>query len=262
MHGRGQTLNKAAVNGETYVIDKESQDEGMEQEMDIGPSQQEIQIMHDQKLNMYDGTSQDNEDAKSQDNDKGLDHQKVHTQDTVPHQFLTQPRNVEQIRNIKKAANREQRIGQDSLYNVIALAATEKHFVRKITVHPDLEIVVGAPAIVEEVRSLLRTNRDDVVFSYDTTFSMGEYYVSPLVTKLVQFVEEPVIPVLFNVHERKMTTSHTEIFKTLAELYGRLNSIPILLDMERAIANAVKGQCHQLITTLSQLLSLYHEDSS
>jgi len=39
--------------------------------------------------------------------------------------------------------------------------------------------------------------------SYDTTFNVGEYYLSTLVVKLPIFEEEPSFPVAFGLDERK-----------------------------------------------------------
>ncbi len=59
---------------------------------------------------------------------------------------------------------------------------------------------------IEECKNVIRDA--DQVLSYDTTFCLGEFYVSPLLFHHTEFIEKPVMPVLFLVHETKCQFSH------------------------------------------------------
>ena len=59
---------------------------------------------------------------------------------------------------------------------------------------------------------MLNNLRDeDLLSSYDTTFNLGEFYVSPLVFKHVVFEAYPLVAGLFLIHE-KNSGKHVEIF--------------------------------------------------
>ena len=81
------------------------------------------------------------------------------------------------------------------------------------------------------------------ILSYDTTFSMGDFYVSPLLFKHCCFIQKPIIPALFLIHERKLQDHHQAVFKVLRErMKGKLNQVPIAIDMEQGIKGAIETE--------------------
>ncbi len=52
--------------------------------------------------------------------------------------------------------------------------------------------------------------------SYDTTFQLGDFYVSTLLFKNVLFQKSPVMPALFMIHEKKLKSCHEELMKVAA----------------------------------------------
>ena len=104
-----------------------------------------------------------------------------------------------------------------------------------------LLLYVGALA---NFKNLL--DRDDLPpqwLSYDTTFNMGDFYLSVLVYRETEFESTPVIPLLYLIHERKWESVHDFFFKRLTELVPELNSqkrILIATDEEKAIVAAAK----------------------
>ena len=58
----------------------------------------------------------------------------------------------------------------------------------------------------------------------------------------MDFVQEPVMPLMFLLHERKLTAHHSCLFKHLRDQCGHLNNVPILIDMEPGIRNAISEQ--------------------
>ena len=82
------------------------------------------------------------------------------------------------------------------------------------------------------------------ILSYDTTFQLGDFYVSSLLFRHSLFSEHPCIPATFLLHERKLTETHIELFKETIKQIPSLKkaSIPIVTDRERSILNAIKKE--------------------
>jgi hypothetical protein len=56
-------------------------------------------------------------------------------------------------------------------------------YIHEVTVFPDLTAVIALPEMISLVNQLLDVTTADVpfIFFYDTTFKLGDFYVSPLV---------------------------------------------------------------------------------
>jgi hypothetical protein len=77
-------------------------------------------------------------------------------------------------------------------------------FVWTISSFPDLVVTCGLQFMCEIVQK-----SSVILMSYDTTFNLGDFYVSVLVAQIGSFVQQPVIPVAFVIHERKFQSVHT-----------------------------------------------------
>ncbi len=83
------------------------------------------------------------------------------------------------------------------------------------------------------------------LFSYDTTFELGDIYVSVLLMRHVLFNGAPVIPVAFLLHERKLASAHGEFMKFISSGFPTLSQsdhpiqFPIVTDEEKAICSAI-----------------------
>ena len=78
--------------------------------------------------------------------------------------------------------------------------------------------------------------------SYDTTFEMGDFYVSVLTYRQNEFKETPVIPLMFIFHMERIEYVHSFFFSRVAELFPEIaesKRIIIVTDDEKAITNAV-----------------------
>ena len=157
------------------------------------------------------------------------------------HPLLALPRNVDQIRYLRKKSEANKSLCHDEIYNLHQLAYEEDGFIREIVTYPDSICVVGSTFMVNEVKKLIKER--DIVLSYDTTFSVGQCYISPLLFKHTDFIEDPVVAVLFLIHERKLTSSHTCLFRELHTMFRHdLDDIPILIHMEPGIINAIQQE--------------------
>ena len=98
--------------------------------------------------------------------------------------------------------------------------------------------------MIEDFKKIL--GRDDLptlCLSYDTTFEMGDFYISVLTYRQTEFEETPVVPLLFMIHEQKVEAVHDFFFKRLTELIPELclaNHVVIVSDEETSIVNSIK----------------------
>ena len=108
----------------------------------------------------------------------------------------------------------QQRMSRNSLYNVHAMVVDLPEFVQKIETHPDLLCICCHKEFMEEFdRVLTLVSVSPQLLSYGTTFN-----VSVLNFHHTLFIECPVVPVAFLIHERKFHECHKTFFKQCAVL--------------------------------------------
>ncbi|XP_065896214.1 uncharacterized protein [Dysidea avara] len=157
-----------------------------------------------------------------------------------------QLRNRRQVVNHKALECQKLRLSHDELYNIHEIAYDLDGFIAKIITYPDLVVVCSHPKMLAEMRNLIRIgNTHGQLFSYDTTFEMGNFYVSALLMRHVLFYGSPVMPIAFLLHERKLETSHAELMKFIASEFSTLGQVghrdkfPLVADDEKAICLAI-----------------------
>lgn len=95
-------------------------------------------------------------------------------------------------------------------------------------------------------RSFLGNGSHPPIFlTYDTTFKLGDFYVSVLTFRHPEFSERPVIPLMYMIHDRKWKSVHHFFFKKLRKYAPELKSekmkgrIVIASDDESAIVSGI-----------------------
>ena len=154
------------------------------------------------------------------------------------------PRNIKQLRNLRHKHLNQMRISHDTLYNIHEIAYDTPGFIWKITTFPDLLCICGLKEILDEFNRVLLIDSKAQLLSYDTTFQLGDFYVSPFIFRHSLFEENPCIPAMFLVHERKFTETHEEMFHECCRRISSLKNtkFPIVTDKEKSIVNAIKRQ--------------------
>ena len=152
------------------------------------------------------------------------------------------PRNVKQIQNIKATTVTAKRLSRDAIMNTHELAYEENGFIWHITTYPDVVIVCGLKEVLDILTETISWNRSGILLSYDTTFCLGEFYVSPRLFRCSVFEEKPVIPAMFLFHERKFQSVHEVLFSIFIEKVKRTAGLPIVVDMEQGIVGAIHGK--------------------
>ncbi|VDI35357.1 Hypothetical predicted protein [Mytilus galloprovincialis] len=160
------------------------------------------------------------------------------------HQGILNVRNVKQVENIVRKVNEDKRISKDDVYNLVLLAYHLEGFIHEVTVFPDLTSIIALSDMISIVNQLLDVNTTDYipfVFFYDTTFKLGDFYVSPLVFRNIIFENEPIMPVAFLIHARKKEKVHSKFFDFVASLFPKLNkkAIPFVTNREPGLVNAI-----------------------
>ena len=125
-------------------------------------------------------------------------------------QGVANPRNTKQVKNVQSKTRAESRLGRDDIYNLVLLANHLDGFVKHITVYPDLVAIFSLPEILQQFNQLLEVKSYEQIFlSYDTTFNLGDCYVSAVVFKNVLFKESP-----FNLWLLLFTIGNLALFMT------------------------------------------------
>lgn len=159
------------------------------------------------------------------------------------------PRNAEQARNVKRRLVKTKRISQDEIYNTLQLAFHLDNYVQQLLIFPDLQCFVANKELLTELNRILQVKSDEIpLMSYDTTFLIGDFYVSVLVFKHVIFQTSPSIPVAFDIHDRKSEQLHQDFWRKILQLVPNMNkaSSVLVTDREKAVVNAIKKEASQI----------------
>ena len=88
------------------------------------------------------------------------------------------------------------------------------------------------------------------LLSYDTTFQLGDFYVSAILFRNVLCKKSTVMPAMFLVHERKLHSTHVQMMEVIASqllsLVRRSSRIPMVTDDEKEFLQAVDKLLHNV----------------
>lgn len=162
-------------------------------------------------------------------------------------QGISFPRNTKQVKNIQFNIQSKQRaenkLSQDSLYGLHLLVEQLNGFILHVKAVPDLEVMVGLKEAFEEFNRLLQLKDENINVFYDTTFELGDFYVSTLAYQHIMFSEKPCIPVAFMIHERKFQKCHEQFLEVVKLKVPKLKTtnICVVTDREIGIINAFQN---------------------
>ena len=159
-------------------------------------------------------------------------------------QAVLKPRNIKQVQNVHYKAKQKMRLSHDALYNLHELAYDLDGFVAKVVTFPNLLVICGSKNITIEMEKVLSlTSPLPQLLCYDTTFQLGDFYLSPILFRHTLFKQAPIIPALFLIHERKFSAMHMELLNHLRDIVPALkkqsNQIPFVTDDEAGIIKAI-----------------------
>jgi hypothetical protein len=146
-----------------------------------------------------------------------------------------QPRNVRQAAYFKSVSSTCAKIGCDEFVTLHELAYMIPGFVWTISTFPDLVVTCGIQFMSDVVQKC-----SVIMMSYDTTFNLGDFYVSVLVAQLGAFSQHPILPVAFVIHERKFNSVHKDFFAQINQRISPSFQPLLVTDGETSVVKAVK----------------------
>ncbi len=156
---------------------------------------------------------------------------------SIDNQCVMLPRNCKQVKNLQSRSRQKLRLTHDALYNLHELAYDMRNFILKIITFPDLIVICGFKELMKEVNKLLQLGSTGQLLSYDTTFKLGDFYVSTFLFRNLLFKSSSVMPALIMLHERKLSSTHSEMARFVASelpcLANGKNKIPLVTDDEK-----------------------------
>jgi len=98
------------------------------------------------------------------------------------------PRNPKQVSNLQAKERQLIHFTHDVLYNLHKIAYDLDGYVSKIVTFPDLLVICRLKHILAELNRIISvTTKPPILLSYDTTFKLGDFYVSPFLFHHVLF---------------------------------------------------------------------------
>lgn len=97
---------------------------------------------------------------------------------------------------------------------------------------------------LEDFKKILKTpGLATQCLSYDTTYELGNCYLSVLCYRQTEFVEAPVVPLMYMLHTQRNAAVHNYFFMVLIDAIVELTcatNVVIVTDEEIAIVNAIR----------------------
>lgn len=154
------------------------------------------------------------------------------------------PRDRKQLENFRNAENARIRLSHDSLYNLYVLGFEYSNFIKEYRVDfcaiNNLVSLVSDP-LLEKLNKLLDppdgAYDKSLKIYYDTTFNIGNYYLSIFSYRYYVLDGDPVIPAAFLIHQRKFAVDHNSFLLKLIKKCPNLASKPFAFITDREFTN-------------------------
>ena len=144
-------------------------------------------------------------------------------------------------------ARKGRRYTQDDLFNLVELTYDIQDYTHRMFLVPELGVVLGHRAMLQEFRAVLCTKgQQPQLVSYDTTYNLSDFYVSPLLFRHTLFEGAPVIPVAFLIHEKRTQFAHEVFMDFIAKEIPEIAEAPFVTDREENIITAITKRLPQV----------------
>ena len=121
------------------------------------------------------------------------------------------------MQNIKQHINRNRKIQYDPLLNLHVIAR-ELNCIKFISTSPNLIVISADDQIIQEVNRLMKFFDGFLFYSYDTTFQIGDFLMSPLLIRHSLLKNEPAFPVAYLYHDSKEEVVHEHFFNWIKKV--------------------------------------------
>ncbi|XP_075062830.1 uncharacterized protein LOC142151269 [Mixophyes fleayi] len=142
------------------------------------------------------------------------------------------PESVGQISHKMKNVRTKRKMSREDLYGVYDLHFALDNFIRNLILMPEFIIVVSLPEIVNLYNEVCSINQHQLL-SYDTTFRLGEYFVSPIVFKCPFFEEQPSIPLAAMISDNRSIDVHKIFFRAMNDITVNFDCSDVRLVTDR-----------------------------
>ena len=154
------------------------------------------------------------------------------------HEATLKPRNPRQVTNAQAQVRKSRKYTQDDLFNLVELTVDLKDYIHRMFLVPELGVVLAHRAMLQEFRAVLSTTgqqQQQQLLSYDTTYNLGDFYVSPLLFRHILFKNAPMMPVAFLIHEKRTQFTHEILMDFIATEVPEITGAPLVTDGEENI---------------------------
>lgn len=124
------------------------------------------------------------------------------------------------MKNHLYKARNDKRLSNDYLYNLIEMSYELETFNKQIDIYPSFVCLSALDDILQEFNALLLYDESKPIkMYYDTTYELGDLFVSVLSFQHIIFEKDRIIPVAFMTHDKRDAKFHerfrgSEIFCT------------------------------------------------
>jgi len=153
-------------------------------------------------------------------------------------------RNMKQVQNIKYAMDCE----RDDIFDTIAFANDHAGFIQCLDLSKGLNVVLAHSGMINHVNKLydnltVLTNDNPICFFYDTTFQMGNFFLSLLSYNHPCFYQNKTVLMAVYIHCYTEEVDHRRFFTEMKFCVPNLDSpkTVIVTDREKSIINAIKN---------------------
>ncbi|CAF0875081.1 unnamed protein product [Didymodactylos carnosus] len=139
------------------------------------------------------------------------------------------PRNVAQCQYRRQKYSKSQKITNNEINNMILLSFELHGFYKLLQLQPEILIVLMHDQMKQHFSNLLTATKKTIPLYYDTTFSLGEIYVSVLGFRHVMFSVEPMLPLAILMHDTKRESAHERFVQILHVHLPKLHEKCVLI---------------------------------
>ena len=160
----------------------------------------------------------------------------------VPSEFeqVAKPKNLKQIQNKQAYIKKNSIIDTCEVGSMIVMNSEIGNYIKDLYLIPSLNVTLINDTLLKILKEVI-DKCHITILSYDTTYNMGDFYVSTIVARHPMFEENPAYPVACLLHHKRDALSHAVLLNRIKSSLPHLNSMKVVFvtDREGGIISAV-----------------------
>lgn len=150
------------------------------------------------------------------------------------------PRDGKQVTNTVLREREKKLPSRDDIIGIMLLNDELEGFIKKFVLIPEFYCIFASDETLNYFKSLCNSHPEKIQLFYDTTFNLGDFYISVLLYTHPLFHGNPVIPVAFIMHHLKTANIHRDFFNFIRSICPEIDGKIIITDREAGIVQAIK----------------------